>query len=67
MEKFELLNLLKAIDGLNNVPTDEKEQPSPPSSPSQNPPESVGGEMPNIMYEALLRHETTSNRIKNKK
>ena len=70
MEKFALLNLLKAIDGLKSVPGEQNEGATPPSTPhSAQPkqPANDGGELPNFMYEALLRHEATSNRIKNKK
>ncbi len=73
MEKFALLNLLKALDGLKSADADEKTDkgaaPTAASArPSKTPTENAQSfEIPNIMYEALMRHETVSNRLKNKK
>lgn len=68
LEKFALLNLLKAIDGLKSLSTGEKESP-PPAQPTQQtaPQTNQNRDLPNIMYEALVRHEIVSNRIRNKK
>lgn len=99
MEKFALLNLFKAIDGLKNGQPSQNASSPPPSfaasEPAQNSPS--GGtsaspsslssalspaspsaadasgynpgekQMPNIMYETLVRHEQISYRIKNKR
>ena len=67
LEKFALLNLLKAIDGLKNLSTAEKEAPPAPPTPQEAPQTNQNGDIPNIMYEALVRHEMVSNRIRNRK
>lgn len=68
LEKFAILNLLKAIDGLKGLSATEKEQTPPPAEPVQSPPATQkNSEMPNIMYEALVRHERVSNRLRNRK
>lgn len=68
MEKFALLNLLKAIDGLKNLSGGEKEPPPPAPQPPQGASSaSQNTAMPNIMYEAMMRHEAVSNRIRNRK
>lgn len=66
LEKFAILNLLKAIDSLKSPPIEEKE-PSAPSATPPPAPKTASPEMPNIMYEALMRHETVSNRLRNRK
>ena len=63
MEKFALLNLLKALDGLNNNASDA---PQPPPPDKKADPVENGG-LPNFMYETLLKHEAVSNRLRNKK
>ena len=76
MEKFALLNLLKAIDGLKNAQKSQNAAAEPPVPPppaaapnAENSDGSVPitGNMPNLMYETLMRHEQMSNRIRNKK
>ena len=68
LEKFALLNLLKAIDGLKSLTNVENEAPTPAQQPPQAAPQtSQNGDLPNIMYEALVRHEVVSNRIRNRK
>ena len=68
MEKFALLNLFKAIDGLKSLSNGEKETPPTAPPPTQEAPKTnQTGDLPNIMYEALVRHEIVSNRIRNKK
>ena len=68
LEKFALLNLLKAIDGLKSLSNGEKETPPPAQPTPQTAPQTTpNGDLPNIMYEALVRHEIVSNRIRNKK
>ncbi len=71
MEKFALLNLLKAIDGLKSAQKEQRAEPKAPSAPppeaSHAAPQTNAATMPNIMYEALVRHEQISNRLKNKK
>lgn len=73
MEKFALLNLLKVIDGLkkaqNGQNAQEETASAPPPPPAEKPAvkETAAGDMPNLMYETLMRHEQISNRIKNKK
>ena len=63
MEKFALLNLIKAIDGLNSVKPAEKEEAKNPQEENLQPPENT----PNVIMEALIRHEKISNRLKNRK
>ena len=72
LEKFALLNLLKAIDGLKSLSAVEKEAPSAAAptqqpTPQQAPQTTQTVDLPNIMYEALVRHEIVSNRIRNRK
>ena len=66
MEKFGLLNLLKAIDGLNaaDKQADGVQPPAKNSPPEEEPPQN---RLPNVVYEKLLVHEAMSNRLKNKK
>ena len=68
MEKFALLNLLKAIDGLKSLSNEGKEPatPTPPTAKTDTAAKQTA-EIPNIMYEALMRHETVSNRLRNKR
>lgn len=66
MEKFGLLNLLKAIDGLNAAAKDTNGAPQPDKTPPASPaPQKI--EIPNIMYAQILKHEQMSNRLKNKR
>lgn len=72
MEKFALLNLLKAIDGLKNAQPMQNPVSPPPAtgSPVAEKAETKTQQpmqMPNIMYETLMRHEQMSNRIHNKR
>lgn len=72
MEKFALLNLLKAIDGLKRTPNEQNNAAETPPARTQSAekPEQIepqGAEIPNIMYETLMRHEQLSNRIRNRK
>ena len=72
MEKFALLNLLKAIDGLKNAQPQQNTATPPPPTRSTNSKiseqtEPPHHEMPNIMYETLMRHEQMSNRLRNKR
>ena len=67
MEKFALLNLLKAIDGLKDLPRVENEPPEPTTAAPQKQSDGDGVEIPNFMYEAIVRHEAVSNRLRNKK
>lgn len=68
LEKFAILNILKAIDGLKGLSATEKEQSPPPDEPVQSSAsDKKTGEMPNIMYETLMRHEAVSNRLRNKR
>ncbi len=66
MEKFALLNLLKAIDGLgkDTKPTEEPAAGRPADAAQ---PPRAREELPNFMYEQLLRHEAVSNRLKNRR
>lgn len=72
MEKFGLLNLLKAIETLS-PPSDSKqtgsEQPAaPPVPPKPNAepkPERTADTEYNVMASVLERHERISNRLKN--
>lgn len=69
MEKFALLNLLKALDGLKSAqktlnPSAETAAKAPPAEQAVREP---AGDMPNLMYETLMRHEQMSNRLRNKK
>lgn len=71
MEKFALLNLLKAIDGLSkaqNGKTPAENAPAEPRKENADPPpapQSADGQ--NLMYSALVRHETISNRLRAQK
>lgn len=66
MEKFGLLNLLKAIDGLNAAQK-ETTAPSPaPEKTAETKRDDAFG-APNVVYEKLLVHEAMSNRLKNKR
>lgn len=68
MEKFALLNLLKALDGLQKPQNAEKPQNSTPAEgEKKTPADKDTGELPNIMYETLIRHESLSNRLKNRR
>lgn len=67
LEKFGLLNLLKAIDGLKSAPTAEKEPSAPADNPPQESVQAQNADLPNFMYETLVRHEQMSNRLHNKK
>ena len=75
MEKFALLNLLKAIDGLNGLKSDDSD-PSPAADVHREekaeaadtaPKKTASPELPNFMYETLVRHEAMSNRLRNKR
>lgn len=68
MEKFGILNLLKAIETLTPPPAAEKtaenEQPAAPPRPTEQPaPPAV--EKHNMMATVLARHEEIANRVKN--
>ncbi len=72
MEKFALLNLLKALETLapkqNSGQSSDKnfEETKPPVPNAQQKPDSVQTlEIPNVMASVLERHEAISNRIKN--
>ncbi len=79
MEKFALLNLLKAIDGLQGAKSAGAREPS--SSPAANAPSpnersSADGKYindgsnsgdGNLLYSTLMRHEEISNRLRRKK
>lgn len=70
MEKFALLNLLKAIDGLNKAEKgNDGGKPAEEAAQKPKPAENIYGDggLPNFMAEQLLRHEVMSNRLKNKK
>lgn len=67
LEKFAILNLLKAIDGLKSLSAEEKAPSPPPATATPSATEQKNGDIPNIMYEALMRHETVSNRLRNRK
>ncbi len=56
MEKFGILNLLKALETL--APAAETAQTEKIVQKSEN-------ELPNMMAQALLRHEEIANRVKN--
>lgn len=70
MEKFALLNLLKALQSLSQQNQSQpaaqtapaEKQPEPATPPP--PPENV---YPNVMASVLERHEEISNRLKNKR
>ncbi len=72
MEKFALLNLLKALETLapkqNSGQNSEQnfDEHKPPVPSAQQKPDSVQTlEIPNVMASVLERHEAISNRIKN--
>ena len=67
MEKFGILNLLKAIETLTPPPAAEKsaetEQSSAPAPPPQQP--APAAEQHNLMATILARPEDIANRVKN--
>lgn len=69
MEKFALLNLLKAIDGLQNGNSEEPNAQTEEIkvTPAPQPPQAPQADMPNFIYETLMRHEAMSNRLKRKR
>ena len=67
MEKFGLLNLLKAIDGLKGSTVEPTEAVSPEERKPIAVKKEPNADIPNFMYETLVRHEAMSNRLKNKK
>ncbi|MDE6585587.1 MAG: hypothetical protein K2K80_02785 [Clostridia bacterium] len=66
MEKFGLLNLLKAIETLSPPPrTDETNtRATAPAPEPQQPAREQLGEI-NVMAQVLSRHEQISNRVRN--
>ena len=66
MEKFALLNLLKALDGLKNLPEGDAAGKQTTAPPTRND-KTAEKNTPNIMFETLMRHEQVSNRLKNKR
>lgn len=72
MEKFALLNLLKAIDGLKSAQQTETAAASAtpradPNAAAKQTDSVQAFKTPNFMYEAILRHEQVSNKLKNKR
>ncbi len=72
MEKFALLNLLKALETLSPQKSSENEQrPEPhqtaPAPEPQSPQPQETPERLNVMANVLSRHEEISNRLKNKR
>lgn len=68
MEKFGILNLLKAIETLTPPPAADKsaetEQASAPARPAEQP-SPPAAEKHNMMATILARHEEIANRVKN--
>lgn len=68
MEKFGILNLLKAIETLTPPPAADKsaetEQSSAPARPAEQP-SPPAAEKHNMMATILARHEEIANRVKN--
>lgn len=74
MEKFGLLNLLKAIQTLSPpAGTEETADGARAAATERNNPTSSAApinaeiQVPNVMASVLERHETVSNRIKNRR
>ncbi len=68
LEKFALLNLIKALDGIKNLQSGQKGAADPPPPPPAAAENTDGNRAaPNIMFETLLRHEQVSNRLKNRR
>ncbi|MDE6504714.1 MAG: hypothetical protein K2L42_02455 [Clostridia bacterium] len=72
MEKFALLNLLKALETLSpQKPSENANQSEPrqtaPSPETQPPQPAEQQERLNVMANVLTRHEEISNRLKNKR
>ena len=71
MEKFALLNLLKALETLSPQKNTEKDTPAAQPEPVQSaqvappPPSDYEQERLNVMSNVLSRHEQIANRIKN--
>ena len=66
-EKFALLNLLTALGKMTAQNNGQEEAPSPPQKAPQSPPPTPYEEQNNMLASVLARHETISNRVKNKK
>ena len=68
MEKFALLDFLKAFGSITANGRTEKEPPAPPFEPQQQP--AATAEQPvyvrNPMADVIARHEEIANRIRNK-
>lgn len=67
-EKFALLNLLKALEGLsgNHTAADTDTKPAPKADsapPGANTDKAEVKEMPNVMASVIERHERISNRV----
>lgn len=69
MEKFALLDFLKAFQTLtaNNAAEKEVSTPPPPPAPSASPAAPPPGYARNVMADVIARHEEVANRIRNKK
>ena len=67
LEKFALLNLLKALDGIKNLSGGENGNKSAENSPTAPDAPKRQDQPPNILYETLVKHEQVSNRLKNKR
>ena len=70
MEKFALLDFLKAFESLTANRSTEKEQAAPPAPPPPSP--ATPSALPanyerNVMADVIARHEEIANRIRNKK
>ncbi len=71
MEKFGILNLLKALETLTPAAQkqdgDENARTSPAAETAQTEKtvQKSENELPNMMAQALLRHEEIANRVKN--
>lgn len=70
-EKFALLNLLKALEGISMQNSGNKQEenasydnPAPEQEKAAQP---AANTYPNVMASVLERHEAISNRVKNKK
>ena len=65
-EKFALLNIIKALEGLSVKHDGNNAEESPPPRPSETRPSGTEKteDVPNVMAKVIERHERISNRVR---